>query len=932
MRKELKKILKKSISFVLVAAMLATSANWPVKSAKAEDTATETEKEFVVERISNKDGKEGDVDGLVPGGDRLNSYSWCMTSRGDKLYIGTLRGLAGTMAAQVIQNLMAAGVEKSKAIALFNTISDGAFPIDLPDKGGDIICYNMKTDEIKVLYTADLGVTFRMAVNYNGNVYMGSYSSNSNKIYQIDENDNLEVVYETAKGTSMRAACEHEGNLYFGGVDSTEELPEGYENGVKLAVIKMDKDNPSKWDRVADVSDFNKVYACSEAVKNPTASPIWDIVSFNGYIYATLPYGPGFVVYRGHKAEGDEKANSYGWYWEEIVGKFNGVNYPGLSSEPDGYTGEYLGTSSLVATPFVFKDKLYLMDFDNTISAIVDAVSGLSTGSAVSGKNILSTMYKTLKHPQSLWVFDEETGKFNKVENFCKLMDGTTNEYLWRTAIYDGELYITTMDSSVLYYSLTRFTDFSGGVEQIDEKKDQVEKIANLVKLLDLDESDNEKVQKIAKLIIQLDNLLHNAGDNISSEKAQEIAEKYAETVDALREALSKFVEYFEKIFAKYAAWDVVEGDADTNDALKLAAALKGEADVDDALDDEGIDDITDGDEAEAATAGAIDYSKYIDIIKQVMENLTTYVKETIEAVVNLVKSIDWDVVYQYGYISKMVNSATPGFDMYKTSDGENFTLITDDGFGDRFNYGGRTLEATENGLFIGTANPFYGTQLYKLTNKSDDTPETVVPTSDAVVPTSDAVVPTSDAVSKVSLSVNKTKVVVAPNKTTNIGFTAKNIAASDIKVTSSNKKLVTASVKNGKIQIKVTKKAKSKRGTIVKVTVKAGDITKTINVAVKNAAKKIKAKKKTVTVKKGKTAKIVFKVTKANNKKKAVTDTYTAKASAIAKIKKIATVKKVTAKKGKVIVKIKAKKKGTKKLTLKLSKKVKANVKVVVK
>jgi hypothetical protein len=57
-----------------------------------------------------------------------------------------------------------------------------------------------------------------------------------------------------------------------------------------------------------------------------------------------------------------------------------------------------------------------------------------------------------------------------------------------------------------------------------------------------------------------------------------------------------------------------------------------------------------------------------------------------------------------------------PGFDMYWTIDGEKWREVTSDGFGDKFNYGTRafvTDPATDT-LYMGTANPFYGCQIWK--------------------------------------------------------------------------------------------------------------------------------------------------------------------------------------------------------------------------
>jgi hypothetical protein len=69
------------------------------------------------------------------------------------------------------------------------------------------------------------------------------------------------------------------------------------------------------------------------------------------------------------------------------------------------------------------------------------------------------------------------------------------------------------------------------------------------------------------------------------------------------------------------------------------------------------------------------------------------------------------------GLISKLsaVNANPPGFDLWVTDDGVSWWPITTDGFGSAFNYGGRTLKGTSAGLFAGTANPFYGAQVWRI-------------------------------------------------------------------------------------------------------------------------------------------------------------------------------------------------------------------------
>ena len=65
------------------------------------------------------------------------------------------------------------------------------------------------------------------------------------------------------------------------------------------------------------------------------------------------------------------------------------------------------------------------------------------------------------------------------------------------------------------------------------------------------------------------------------------------------------------------------------------------------------------------------------------------------------------------------LRTAKRGFDLYVTEDGVNFETITIDGFGDPYNHGLRVFATTDQGLGLGTANPFYGTQIW-IQHKAD--------------------------------------------------------------------------------------------------------------------------------------------------------------------------------------------------------------------
>ena len=173
--------------------------------------------------------------------------------------------------------------------------------------------------------------------------------------------------------------------------------------------------------------------------------------------------------------------------------------------------------------------------------------------------------------------------------------------------------------------------------------------------------------------------------------------------------------------------------------------------------------------------------------------------------------------------------------------------------------------------------------------------------------------------------------VVVAPGKTVKVGFTATAAKpatkAAVVTATTASKKVATAKVKGKKVVIKAPKKAVKGASTTVTLKSTNGDkkVSAKIKVYVRNSAKKVKAAKKAITVKKGKTTKLVIKASKVQNKKKAFADTITVKG----KIVKLTDVKFA---KGKATLTLKGSKKAKKKaVTIKVgskSVKVKATVK----
>lgn len=105
-------------------------------------------------------------------------------------------------------------------------------------------------------------------------------------------------------------------------------------------------------------------------------------------------------------------------------------------------------------------------------------------------------------------------------------------------------------------------------------------------------------------------------------------------------------------------------------------------------------------------------------------------IKSLVDLILGNVISGDADVAQTVKSLKKLISglmecasymsTATRGFDLYVTEDGVNFETITVDGFGDPYNHGLRSFAATDRGLMVGTANPFYAAQVWMLTDDAE--------------------------------------------------------------------------------------------------------------------------------------------------------------------------------------------------------------------
>ena len=105
-----------------------------------------------------------------------------------------------------------------------------------------------------------------------------------------------------------------------------------------------------------------------------------------------------------------------------------------------------------------------------------------------------------------------------------------------------------------------------------------------------------------------------------------------------------------------------------------------------------------------------------ITLIKEqylsIRDYLETETKKTIDAILADERIENF---YYAMVCCKYLSQGERGFDLLISDDGVNFDVITRDGMGDPYNHGCRVFAITDSGLCVGTANPFFGTQVWLL-------------------------------------------------------------------------------------------------------------------------------------------------------------------------------------------------------------------------
>ena len=660
---------------------------------------------------------------------RNQSYVWSSVEYGNYIYLGTCWNPISGIYYRNLKNNLTSLFEKrgdenpaqkagTVATNILNVIYDGNFPDGATSTTGTpcIMRVNKYTYDTEVVYIEKESSKFvnwngyRMATEYNGKLYFACAGYPTSRLLQIDPatNETKVVLQKTAENSGfangIRGLTVMDGKLFVSlatdGADpdnmfaSGSQLPQAYKDAISAMAkkdVRYKDDNPrmegvrllsttnpedvDSWTVIANQETFDDLPAfwIRDSING---GGLWDLVPFNGSLYASMVTGKtdpttgvnqkrGFAVYRG-----DPQADGT-WTWTPIIGDTSkGAKYEfGLGKK-----------ESCAGNLFAYGDYLYIGGYNDPMLDLAQ----------IGNAGDFQYLYEDLKNPACLNRMDKN-GNIELIND-----DGfgaASTQYLWRFSEYNGKLVIGTFDIATLASGFTQLTDGSL-LEMTPEEFSQ--KMTYVKELL---ESLKKSPSKVA------------------------LAAEENKTDDAQDDVLDN------------ANGDAKDEDTTDNDTTTPAVTTDNVELTDEEAD--AIDQMLDQfDEIEMFSSGEVSYLDdrsasfdVVDVYLQMVDNYNKYVKSILHRINpdfaqkienNILNTACHHFVYYLG-CSNIISTQGKGCDVLISSDGVNFTALTRNGFGDIYNHGGRAFIPTDNGLFLGMANPFWGTQLWKITDGSEN-------------------------------------------------------------------------------------------------------------------------------------------------------------------------------------------------------------------
>lgn len=702
-------------------------------------------------------------------GDRGQSYSYAAASSGDWVYIGTMYGGLGVQAI-LNRDMTSLGLTSKQATALIQTMYAGNMYLGEPDgksAGGMLFKFNVKTGKTKILMSKSTGIdggkgvipTFRSAFKMNGKLYFeGMVMDTNNKdltqqeiqtamayqngfpcIYEVDpaNNDKLTKVYDSVDVDGFRSLVK--GNVFtstraigsFGNTLIAGDLkPTADGKGKALLVSSKTPSDPNSYKVIADMASFDNLPAIHRQDVNGGGG-IYQVQEFNGKLYVVVCTGDtstlneetgtmrSFAIYVGeNKGDSTNKAD---WTWRPLVGDTaKGAKY---------YYGlDKSRVSAGACTLQVYGDHLYIGDYNDVSSALQGFVTKSNFVTQATNLEQSVNLYRMDKNENVEMLVGDKNDTFPKggSTGLGSGYDNHMNQYTWQTTVHEGKMYLSTMNTTTLLEPIAQFTN--GDILNMNEKdwNNTVHYLRVFLRLLwgmgptdpasaIATQSNDQNAKVTTQTMPSTDNpealvdwARIQAGKDASAAQPQTTDAKSVSSAKPISLTAAQTKELVDGI----KDGSIVPGSLAASGSSDEASQL---FDINNELDNLGSQ-LSDKGSADFAN----NYGEVTDAFFSIADIIPDKFKGLYEMLVKLTSKAN---LKAYAKSLPYLAKSKRGFNLFEITDrsaaneGVTVGTVTDNGFGDPFNHGLRIFCDTDDYMVVGTANPFYGTQLWRVRN-----------------------------------------------------------------------------------------------------------------------------------------------------------------------------------------------------------------------
>lgn len=702
-------------------------------------------------------------------GDRGQSYSYAAASSGDWVYIGTMYGGLGVQAI-LNRDMTSLGLTSKQATALIQTMYAGNMYLGEPDgksAGGMLFKFNVKTGKTKILMSKSTGIdggkgvipTFRSAFKMNGKLYFeGMVMDTNNKdltqqeiqtamayqngfpcIYEVDpaNNDKLTKVYDSVDVDGFRSLVK--GNVFtstraigsFGNTLIAGDLkPTADGKGKALLVASKTPSDPNSYKVIADMASFDNLPAIHRQDVNGGGG-IYQVQEFNGKLYVVVCTGDtstlneetgtmrSFAIYVGeNKGDSTNKAD---WTWRPLVGDTaKGAKY---------YYGlDKSRVSAGACTLQVYGDHLYIGDYNDVSSALQGFVTKSNFVTQATNLEQSVNLYRMDKNENVEMLVGDKNNTFPKggSTGLGSGYDNHMNQYTWQTTVHEGKMYLSTMNTTTLLEPIAQFTN--GDILNMNEKdwNNTVHYLRVFLRLLwgmgptdpasaIATQSNDQNAKVTTQTMPSTDNpealvdwARIQAGKDASAAQPQTTDAKSVSSAKPISLTAAQTKELVDGI----KDGSIVPGSLAASGSSDEASQL---FDINNELDNLGSQ-LSDKGSADFAN----NYGEVTDAFFSIADIIPDKFKGLYEMLVKLTSKAN---LKAYAKSLPYLAKSKRGFNLFEITDrsaaneGVTVGTVTDNGFGDPFNHGLRIFCDTDDYMVVGTANPFYGTQLWRMRN-----------------------------------------------------------------------------------------------------------------------------------------------------------------------------------------------------------------------